>query len=204
MTRQGNVQWDAKFWDDRYQEFDEQMWSGEPNGALVAEVEALPPGRALDLGCGEGGDALWLAGRGWQVTAIDISQVALDRAARVAGASAVTWLRTDVTETPPTAGTYDLVSAQYFPILRQPGHETMRGVLAAVAPGGTLLFVGHDLTGHEEHIDFDPKAFYEPAEVATLLDDRWTIEVNELRPRPHKPNGNPHVNDIILRARRTG
>jgi SAM-dependent methyltransferase len=204
MTRQGNVQWDAKFWDDRYQEFDEQMWSGEPNGALVAEVAALPPGRALDLGCGEGGDALWLAAHGWQVTATDISQVALDRAARVAGAAAVTWTRTDVAVTPPAAGAYDLVSAQYFPILRQPGHETMRGVLAAVAPGGTLLFVGHDLIGHEEHIDFDPKAFYEPAEVATLLADGWTIEVNETRPRPHTPNGNPHVNDIILRARRTG
>lgn len=198
---------DAQFWDNRYQEFDGHMWSGEPNGALVTEVTALPPGRALDLGCGEGGDALWLAGRGWQVTATDISQVALDRAARLEGASAVTWVRTDVAVTPPAAGAYDLVTAQYFPILRQPDHETLRGVLAAVAPGGTLLFVGHDLTGHEEHLaqaDFDPTAFYEPAEVATLLTDGWTIEVNEIRPREHTPAGNPHVNDIVLRARRTG
>jgi len=196
--------WDAQYWDNRYQEFDEKMWSGEPNGALVAEATALAPGRALDLGCGEGGDALWLAGRGWQVTATDISQVALDRSARLAGADAVTWIRTDVAVTPPAAGAYDLVSAQYFPILRQPDHATMRGVLAAVAPGGTLLFVSHDLTGHEGHMDFDPSTLYEPAEVATLLDDRWTIDVNEIRPRPHTPNGNPHVKDIVLRARRTG
>lgn len=199
MTRQ----MDAQFWDNRYREFDDHMWSGAPNGALVTEVTALPPGRALDLGCGEGSDALWLAGRGWQVTATDISQVALDRAAKFEGAEAVTWTRTDVAVTPPAVGAYDLVTAQYFPILRQPDHATMRGVLAAVAPGGTLLFVSHDLTGHEGHVDVDPAAFYEPAEVATLLDDRWTIDVHEIRPRKHTPAGNPHVNDIVLRARRT-
>ncbi|WP_338037967.1 class I SAM-dependent methyltransferase [Nocardiopsis halophila] len=72
---------DAQSWDDRYSS-EERLFSGNPNGVLVAEVEGLAPGRALDLGCGEGADAVWLAERGWHVAAVDISQVALDRRRR--------------------------------------------------------------------------------------------------------------------------
>jgi len=111
----------AQFWDDLYSSRD-QVFSGRPNGVLVSEVGDLPPGRALDVGCGEGADARWLARLGWQVTAVDISRTALDRAAATDPdlADRVTWTATDLTRTPPP-GEYDLVSAQYFPLPKQLG-----------------------------------------------------------------------------------
>ncbi|MDQ6848845.1 MAG: class I SAM-dependent methyltransferase [Actinomycetota bacterium] len=93
-------------WDQRYAEMP-QVWSGRPNAALVAEVTALPPGRPLDVGCGEGADAVWLAGQGWEVTALDVSQVALKRAAlhaEQAGAQ-VQWMAPD--HTTPTTSSYE-------------------------------------------------------------------------------------------------
>ncbi|HQZ84886.1 MAG TPA: class I SAM-dependent methyltransferase [Actinomycetota bacterium] len=131
-------------WDERYTESD-QMWSGEPNGALVAEVQGRSPGRALDVGCGEGADAIWLAQQGWDVTALDVSGVALERAravAKEAGAD-VRWLHAGLLEAALPAGAYDLVSAQYPALLRTPGNRAGRALLDAVAPGGTLLFVHH-------------------------------------------------------------
>lgn len=139
---------DAKFWDERYCSRD-QLFSGAPNGVLVTEVTGLVPGRALDVGAGEGGDALWLAERDWQVTATDLSSVALDRGARATAARDVAdriqWRQADLTREPPAAAAYDLVSAQYFPLPRQPDHTALRGLLEAVAPGGTLLIASHDL-----------------------------------------------------------
>src|SRR3954470_6989189 len=89
-------------WDARYGERDGAMWSGRPNGRLVAEVADLAPGRALDVGCGEGADAIWLAQRGWTVTAIDVSAVAVDRARAAADAAGATveWVCGDVLRTP--------------------------------------------------------------------------------------------------------
>ena len=111
----------AAHWDARYSERAGQMWSGRPNGRLVAEVAALPPGRALDVGCGEGADAIWLAKQGWAVTAIDISAVAIGRAkeaAQLAGAP-VEWVCDDVLATSLPARSFDLVSLQY-PALPKP------------------------------------------------------------------------------------
>lgn len=197
---------DAQHWDDRYRSKD-QLFSGNPNGVLVTEAAGLTPGRALDVGCGEGGDALWLARRGWRVTAVDISQVALDRAA-AAGADVsghVTWTRADLTTAPPPGGPYDLVSLQYFPLPVRPGDAALRRILAAVAPGGTLLVGGHDLSDHASyrHPDFDPADYYAPGDVARLLDDGWTVEVDESRLRTTAPpEGTHHVHDTVLRARR--
>lgn len=196
---------DQRFWDDRYLEQD-HLWSGAPNGVLVAEVADLPPGQALDLGCGEGADALWLAGRGWLVTAVDISRVALERAAAAAGDVSVCWTHGDVTRYVPPAGAFDLVSALYFPLLRT-APAALRALLAAVAPGGTLLVAGHDLDGtrHHHHQDpaIDPDDYYRPDEIAELLDDTWTVQVDETRPRVSPaPPGSGHVNDVVLRARR--
>ncbi|MFI8849820.1 class I SAM-dependent methyltransferase [Streptomyces sp. 891-h] len=225
---------DAQEWDERYRSHD-RLFSGAPNAVLVAEAAGLPPGRALDVGCGEGADARWLASRGWQVTAVDISAVALERAAADAeaagvastgvastgteaaagtesvagadGAGRVTWTQADLTTTPPPADAFDLVSAQYFPLLRQhPGHTALRGLLAAVAPGGTLLFVGHDLTDlrssdHASEVDFD--AYYQPGEIAGLLGGDWTVLVDETRPRAAPaPAGTHHTHDVVLRAQR--
>lgn len=191
-------------WDQRYLSR-EQLFSGKPNGVLVSEVVDLPPGQALDVGCGEGADALWLAERGWRVTAVDVSQVALERAAREAGGHGVAWTRADLSATAPPAAAFDLVSAQYFPLRREPDHTALRGLLAAVAPGGTLLFVSHDLADLAPDPDrgFDPSDYYHPHEIAGLLDDGWVVLVDETRPRTTPPPpGTHHVNDTVLRAKR--
>ncbi|WP_020672252.1 class I SAM-dependent methyltransferase [Amycolatopsis nigrescens] len=195
---------DQQLWDERYRGQD-QLFSGNPNGVLVAEVTGLAPGQALDVGCGEGGDARWLAGQGWRVTAIDISQVALERAAASSTdfAGEVAWTRADLTRTPPPAGAFDLVSAQYFPLPRETGHRALHGLLAAVAPGGTLLFVGHSLADlpPKEELGVDPNQYYRPDEIAGLLGDGWTVLIDETRPRTAAaPPGTHHANDTVLRA----
>jgi SAM-dependent methyltransferase len=200
------TQQDAQFWDEMYGRRD-QVFSGAPNGVLVTEVTGLPPGQALDLGCGEGADALWLARHGWLVTAVDISRTALQRAAAAATdiTGRVTWTRADLTTTPPPAGPFDLVSAQYFPLPHQPDHTALRGLLAAVASGGTLLIASHDpadLPPPHEHGP-DPSDYYQPADIARLLDDNWTVLVNETRPRTAPaPPGTHHTHDTVLRAQR--
>lgn len=217
---------DAAEWDARYGAA-ERVWSGEPNGALVAEVTDLRPGRALDVGCGEGADAVWLARRGWEVTALDVSGVALDRAREHADDAGVRvgWLHTGLVEAGLPAGGFDLVSAQYAVLLRTPDAVAERTLLDLVAPGGTLLVVHHAMdqhgaghgAGHEhghedEHAGrhaadggFDPALYALPADVAALLDDDWRVEVDERRPRAVSGGGGAHhVEDLVLRARRAG
>lgn len=196
---------DATYWDEMYRSR-ERVFSGHPNPVLVAEAAELPPvGKALDVGCGEGADALWLAGRGWQVTAADVSGVALQRAATAATGSEdlITWECADLIATPPPAGFFDLVSLQYFPLRRQPDHTALHGLLNAVAPGGTLLFATHALADMAPHGEFDPADYYQPDEIAQLLDSAWDVVVNETRPRvTPTPRGTRHTHDAVLRARR--
>ena len=145
----------AAEWDARYRERDEAMWSGRPNGRLVAEVADLTPGRALDVGCGEGGDAIWLAQRGWAVTAIDISAVAITRAAEAAQLSgvAVDWVVGDALHTPFPARSFDLVSMQYPALPKDAGETAVWTLLETTRPGGLLLAVYHDLSDeHREHM----------------------------------------------------
>lgn len=127
---------DAQFWEDSYRSRN-QVFSGNPNGVLVAEVTGLPPGQALDVGCGEGADALWLARHGWQVTAVDISPTALQRAADADINGRVAWTRADLTTAPPLAAAFDLVSVQYFPLQHQPDHTALRGLLAPSPPAAS-------------------------------------------------------------------
>lgn len=221
---------EAYEWDEFYTGEGEgaPVWSGLPNGALAAEVADLAPGSVLDVGCGEGGDAIWLAQRGWQVTALDPSQVALDRAEAGAHQAEVEvrWIRAGLLEVPGGTQPYDLVTTQYPAIPRS--EAAIATLLAAVAPGGTLLVVHHDLdapgqdarasgaghrdhTGHGDHgthvggaaRGFDPADFIMPNDVAAALDHRWVVEVHETRPRlrPLPPEAK-HVHDIVLRARR--
>ncbi|ASU77236.1 class I SAM-dependent methyltransferase [Actinopolyspora erythraea] len=199
---------DEQFWEDKYSGT-EQLFSGNVNGVLATEAAELPPGQALEVGCGEGADARWLARRGWRVTAIDISRTALRRAADATDADLadrISWQHGDPTATPPPADAFDLVSVQYFPLERRPEHEALRGLLAAVAPGGTLLCGSHDtseLPPDHEH-GFDPGDHYQPADIAELLDDDWIVLVNETRPRTTPPpEGTPHTHDTVLRARRS-
>ncbi len=198
----------AAQWDTRYGEREGAMWSGRPNGRLVAEVSGLAPGRALDVGCGEGADAIWLARNGWTVTAIDISAVALSRAREAAERAgvAVEWVCGDALATPFPAHSLDLVSLQYPALPKAAGETAMRRLLDTVRPGGLLLAVYHDLDAeHREHMKakgFDPADYVGADDLALLLDDDFTVELHAVEPRTDPPPDTPHVADIILRARR--
>lgn len=201
-------------WEHRYS--GDRLWSGSPNGTLLHEVRGLTPGRALDVGAGEGGDALWLAEHGWSVAASDISRCALDR---VNAEATRRGLRVECHHADANAlnafepAAFDLVSAQYASIPRAPDGRAVRNVLNAVAPGGTLLVVSHDLEAMRASIDaahrppFDPDAYLRVDDFATALADSpgWDIEVHERRPRPAgAASASHHIHDVVLRARRTG
>jgi SAM-dependent methyltransferase len=196
---------DAAEWDERYVASD-RIWSGDPNGALVAEAADLPPGRALDVGCGEGADAVWLARRGWRVTALDVSRLALDRAqghARAAGVE-VTWLHAGLVEAALPPQSFDLVSAQYAVLRKTPDALAERTLVDLVAPGGMLLVVHHDLDpAHASDGGFDPALYALPRDVAAVLGEGWTVEVQERRSRTVSGGGGAHhKHDLVLRARR--
>ncbi|MFE6667456.1 class I SAM-dependent methyltransferase [Streptomyces sp. NPDC057697] len=194
-------------WDSRYADR-QQLWSGQPNGALVAETAGLTPGRVLDVGCGEGADAVWLARNGWDVTALEVSGIALERAAghaRDAGQT-IRWVHAALTEAVLPPASFDLVSAQYPALLRTPDAAAERALLAAVAPGGVLLLVHHAGMDTQPAQDsgFDPADYVWPSMVTALLDDDWVVEVDEQRPRvaPDGGAGAHHTDDLVLRARR--
>ena len=198
----------AAEWDARYSERDGAMWSGRPNGRLVSEVADLTPGRALDVGCGEGADAIWLARRGWTVTGIDISDVAVGRAreaAELAGAT-VEWLSGDALQTPFPARSFDLVSLQYPALPKAAGEAAVRTLLDAVRPGGLLLAVYHDLDDeHREHMKsrgIDPADYVGVDDLGRLLGDDFTVELHAVEPRIDPPPGAQHIADVVLRARR--
>ncbi|MFJ7072055.1 class I SAM-dependent methyltransferase [Streptomyces sp. NPDC098781] len=186
----------AEFWEARYRD-NGRLWSGRPNSLLVREAGDLAPGRALDLGCGEGADAVWLASRGWRVTGADISHTALERAARHAAEAGVSdrtvWERHVLGETFPE-GSFDLVNAQF---LQSPVELDRRRVLKraadAVAAGGTLLIVMHGgwpSWQSEPPFEADfPTLDGVLAELA-LPEAEWTVETLEAVRSAHKsPEG---------------
>lgn len=204
----------AADWDGRYS--GDLQWSGNPNGSLVAEVTGLTPGTALDIGAGEGGDALWLAEQGWRVTASDISSRAIERIRAEAQRRSVPveTLQADANAADPFAGAkYDLVTAAYASIPRTPDARGTANFLDAVAPGGCLLIINHDVSDIREtlaHADqdatrpFDHEAFVGTDDFAKALSASpdWEIEVNERRERPAGAISAHHIHDVVLRARR--
>jgi SAM-dependent methyltransferase len=198
----------AEEWDARYGERDRAMWSGRPNGRLVAEVADLRPGRVLDVGCGEGADAIWLAQQGWTVTAIDVAEVAIARAraaAEQAGAS-VDWIVGDVLATPLPPRSFDLVSLQYPALPKASGDDAVRALLQTIRPGGVLLAVYHDLDhDHLAHLrerGVDPDDYLGIDDLVRLIDDDVTIEHNAVEDRIDPPPNTRHIADVVLRARR--
>ncbi len=139
---------DAQGWDERYAA-SELVWSAEPNQFVAAEVADLPPGRALDLAAGEGRNAIWLARRGWDVTAADFSQVALDKGRSLAGDTPVRWVRADATAWDEPAS-YDVVVVAYLQLPAEQRRAAVRAAFASLVPGGTLLLVAHDTTNLAE------------------------------------------------------
>jgi SAM-dependent methyltransferase len=205
---------DEAAWEERYRSAP-SVWSGQPNPQLVAEASDLPPGIALDIGRGEGADAIWLAARGWRVTAVDFSTTALERgAAHAEGvgsevADRIEWRHADLRTWTPPSGSVDLVSAQYMHLPSAERRPLFARLAAAVAPGGTLLLVGHDVSDLDTgaHRVHEPDMFFTAEEVAaSLAPDEWEIQVVDARPRPAKSHEGEGitVHDAVVRARRIG
>ena len=159
-------------WDERHAGR-EPIESSEPDPTLVDEIGRLRPGRALDLGAGDGRNAIWLASHGWQVTAVDFSQVALDRGRGLATVSGVRveWQLADLLDWSPGGRLYDLVALFFIHLPREERRDVYARAAAAVAPGGTLLVVGHDRTNLADGVGGpqDPDVLFTPGEVAADL-----------------------------------
>jgi 2-polyprenyl-3-methyl-5-hydroxy-6-metoxy-1,4-benzoquinol methylase len=193
----------TEFWEDFYAT-GRARWSGAPNRSLVDEVAGLAPGSALDLGCGQGGDAIWLAGQGWTVTAVDVSATALEAAERNAAEAGVTitWERHELGASFP-AGMFDLVASTFLhsPV-PLPRVEILRAAAAAVAPGGTLLVIGHAPSeAHHKHDLPGPEQVL--ADLA-LPTGTWQVPTCELRDLEHAfRDEDPHQRvDSVLRVQR--
>jgi SAM-dependent methyltransferase len=159
-------------WNERYSQ-PGHLWSARPNRFLVAETSDLPPGRALDLACGEGQNSVWLAERGWKAVGVDFSDVAIakarERAARDGIAAEFTVA--DLLEYEPEASAFDLVLLLYFHLPPDDLRVVLARAAAALAPGGTLLVIGHDRTNIEHGVGgpSDPTIQYTPDEIAAEL-----------------------------------
>jgi thioredoxin reductase len=197
-------------WEERYS--GDKVWSGRVNVQLQTEATDMAPGRALDVGCGEGGDALWLAARGWEVTAVDFADAALARVAEhAAGAGVVdrvTTRRIDVRTFEPDGETWDFVTSQFVHLPDGGMLDVIRRLGSAVAPGGTLLVVGHDPGDLATGLRHGHQSFMHTAdELLPALGDQWEIEVCESRPRTqaHPQTGEDiAIADTVLRARLKG
>jgi SAM-dependent methyltransferase len=194
-----------EFWEAFYAE-GKSRWSGNANASLVEDVETLAPGRALDLGCGQGGDAIWLAQRGWTVTAVDVSATALATAAahalRAGVDGAIAFERHDLATTFPD-GVFDLVAATFLHSPVPLDRARLFGDAGrAVAPGGTLLVIGHAPSAAHPHADL-PTLEQTLAELA-LADDQWALDAGELRTHTHAFKDEEPIEriDVVVRARR--
>jgi 2-polyprenyl-3-methyl-5-hydroxy-6-metoxy-1,4-benzoquinol methylase len=195
-------------WEERYSGED-KIWSGQPNPQLVAEVSGLTPGTALDVGCGEGGDVIWLARQGWRVTGADFSANGLARAARHAEEAGVAdltdWWQVDARSFEPGGRSFDLVTTHFL-------HPPDGGMVAvtsrladAVAPGGHLLVVGHAPSDVFTQLSASHhEAMFLAEDLVPGLPDGFEALVVEQRPRTTVREGETiHTHDSTLLARRT-
>ncbi len=194
-------------WDERYRG-DGQTWSGNPNAQLVAEVSGLSPGTALDVGCGEGGDVIWLARQGWRVTGADFSANGLARAARHAEEAGVAdqtdWWQVDARTFTADGRSYNLVTSHFLHPPDGGMVEATRRLSTAVAPGGHLLVVGHAPSAAFAHLTASHhKAMFLAADLVPALPDSFDVLVVEQRPRTVTRDGKTvEIHDSTLLARR--
>ena len=198
-----------EFWDERYAAHD-HVWSGRPNPPLVDHATGLTPGVALDVGCGEGADVVWLAERGWHVTGADLSVVALEKARKHADEAGVAertdWVHVDLLAGDPLPGDADLVSAMFVHVPEADFDRVYATIAGAVRSGGTLLVAGH----HPAERDTDLRnprlshLLFAPERVTSLLDDGWRVDVADARTRDVVGHdGGPRVaTDTVVVARR--
>jgi len=190
-------------WDRKYGE-KEQLWSREPNRHVVEEVRALAPGRALDLACGEGRHAVWLARLGWRVTAVDFSEVAIAKGqARVARERVdVDFRHADLLDYEPEPRAFDLVLVLFLQLPPDERQLVLARAESALAPGGTFVLIGHDLANLTEGVGgpSDPSVLYTPKDIVAELPD-LEIEKAERVFRDVENADRPAI-DALVRARR--
>ena len=195
-------------WEDRYSG-EEKIWSGNPNAQLVAEVSGLTPGAALDVGCGEGGDVIWLARKGWTVTGADFSANGLARAARHADEAGVAertdWWQVDARSFAADGRSYDLVTTHFLHPPDGGMVDVTRRLSEAVAPGGYLLVVGHAPSEAFTHLTASQgRAMFLAQDLLPGLPDDFEVLVVEQRPRTVTRAGTTvDVHDSTLLARHT-
>jgi SAM-dependent methyltransferase len=204
---------DANDWNSRY-DTDELIWTIEANQFLVSEVAGLKPGTALDLACGEGRNAVWLAMQGWEVTGVDFASVGLSKAQRIAIESGVTgtWITADATDwTAPTEG-FDLVAMLYLQLPASERQKSIRTAVSAMAPDGTILIIAHHLLnlieGHggpqDANFLMTPEDVVDDLAAAELgLDVELVVERSTRVDRVvQTPDGPRTAIDMLVRARR--
>ncbi len=200
-----------EYWNERYSGRD-PLWSGKVNLRLAEQTGTMTPGAALDIGCGEGGDAVWLAQRGWTVTAVDVADVVIDKARAHAErtlppevADRITWHPADVRTWQPPENSFDLVSMQYIH-LTEPLLRSVQARLArSVRPGGVLLIVNHDPLDLQTTMERPniPGIMLATSVIAAQLDAAtWQVELAQPFPRPGKDREGRDVvlHDAVVRA----
>jgi SAM-dependent methyltransferase len=198
---------DSQGWDRRYAGR-ELVWTSEPNRFLVQEVDGLAPGRALDLACGEGRNAIWLAERGWQATGVDFSPVGLEKARQLEATRGVhpQWIAADLLDYRPEPGTFELVIVFYLQVPAAERTPILKTAATAVAAGGTLLLVGHDASNIADGYGGpqDPAVLYTAEDVTCDLQGTGLrIERGERVQRPvQTPEGERIALDALVRASR--
>jgi SAM-dependent methyltransferase len=199
---------DKQQWDERYAgaEFE---WSMHPNQFVAAELADLPPGRALDLAAGEGRNSVWLAERGWSVTAVDFSRVGLDKgralgAARGVANGQVDWVVADLSEYEPAREAYELVLIAYFQVDQALRARVLAGAASALVPGGTLLVIGHDLTNLTEGVGGpqSPHVLYTPEAITAELPGLRIVRAERVRRTVERDGGRATAVDTLVRAER--
>ena len=194
---------DSREWDRRYAGA-ELVWTAEPNRFVVNELQDLAPGRALDVAAGEGRNAVWLAARGWRVTAVDFSTAGLDKGRRLAEArgAAVNWVHADVRDYQPEAAAFQLVLVAYLQLREAELDGVLRRVVTALAPGGVLLVVGHDVTNLTEGTGGpqDPAVLYTPPSVTRSLGGLTVQRAERVRRPVTTAEGPREAVDTLVRA----
>lgn len=200
---------DQDDWDRRYEAV-ELLWTAEPNRFLVTEIGGLTPGEALDVGAGEGRNAVWLAEQGWRVTAVDFSSVGMAKARRLAEARRVEveWVLADLRSYAPETDRYDLVVVLYLHLTEEPRRRVHATVARSLREGGTLLVVGHDRSNLYDGVGGpqDPAVMFTPDDIVSDLSGVGGLSVAraERVHRPVKAHGEERVAiDALVRAVRT-
>jgi SAM-dependent methyltransferase len=190
-------------WDERYGT-EELIWNAEPNRFLVEELDAFAAGRALDVACGEGRNAVWLASKGWRVTGVDFSPAGLAKAKRLATdrGVGVTWVEADVVEWQPPTASFDLVVVMYLHLPAEQRRQALAHAAAALAPGGVLLVVGHDTsnllkgTGGPQ----DPAVLFAPEEIVEDLSGLRIERAEQVKRTVVTDAGETTAIDALVRA----